>query len=298
MAARPELGRSPAMAGGDRRRPRPRPGRRGRPPRPLLVLRQLAVVRPRRPRYRPTTGPDRHRRAPVPRGSGQQLRHPRAGGHGRDPPRRSRLARTGDRDRHAHGAATRPSLWSTRPGPLVRLPTRPARPPPVPSPWCPRQGAGHRATFSPGLRPGGAQSTALICDLPDGGRAYARMDEPSADAEGAGCGTTVHLTPGIGAPTRPPGDRRRRPPAADREENVPIHYEPRRRSFVRSPSTGPRPATPSTWSTSPSSGRPGNASTTTTPPGWPSITGVGPDFCVGADLKTYIPQITALAEPR
>jgi enoyl-CoA hydratase len=25
------------------------------------------------------------------------------------------------------------------------------------------------------------------------------------------------------------------------------------------------------------------------------ITGVGPDFCVGADLKTYIPQITALA---
>ena len=25
------------------------------------------------------------------------------------------------------------------------------------------------------------------------------------------------------------------------------------------------------------------------------VTGVGPDFCVGADLKTYIPQITALA---
>ena len=24
------------------------------------------------------------------------------------------------------------------------------------------------------------------------------------------------------------------------------------------------------------------------------ITGVGPDFCVGADLKTYIPQITKL----
>jgi enoyl-CoA hydratase len=26
------------------------------------------------------------------------------------------------------------------------------------------------------------------------------------------------------------------------------------------------------------------------------ITGVGPDFCVGADLKTYIPQITALSK--
>ena len=25
------------------------------------------------------------------------------------------------------------------------------------------------------------------------------------------------------------------------------------------------------------------------------VTGVGTDFCVGADLKTYIPQITALA---
>ncbi len=27
------------------------------------------------------------------------------------------------------------------------------------------------------------------------------------------------------------------------------------------------------------------------------ITGVGPDFCVGADLKTYIPQITTLSKP-
>ena len=102
MAARPEPWRSPAMATGHAighgrgvRRP-------DRPPRPLLVLRQLAGVRRRRPRHRVRARPHRHRRPPLSRGPGQQLHHPRAGGHDRGAPRRSGLARAGERDRDAH----------------------------------------------------------------------------------------------------------------------------------------------------------------------------------------------------
>ncbi len=47
--------------------PRAHLHRRGRPPRPLLLLRQLAGLRPRRPRDHRRPEPDRHRRTPLPR---------------------------------------------------------------------------------------------------------------------------------------------------------------------------------------------------------------------------------------
>ena len=63
-----------------------------------------------------------------------------------------------------------------------------------------------------------------------------------------------------------------------------------------SPSTGPRPATPSTSTTSATWPGRGRTSATTTTPGWPSSPACPGNFMSGADLKTYIPQITELAE--
>ncbi len=53
------------------------------------------------------------------------------------------------------------------------------------------------ATFSTEYDRRAPSSTALICDLPDGSRAYARMEDPPEEDEDL-CGTAVHLTPGRG----------------------------------------------------------------------------------------------------
>ena len=122
LPARRGLRRGPRARGGPSRAVAlPRHGRRGRrgtgrcrhrrrrrrPPRPLLVLRQLGVLRPRRAGdqrgRRPRRDPDG--RVAVPRWARLQLHDPRAGRHGRDAPPRARLLRRDQRCRHAHAEA-------------------------------------------------------------------------------------------------------------------------------------------------------------------------------------------------
>ena len=100
-----------------RRRWRPRARRRSRSPgvgiddvaylRPLLVLRELAALRVRRARHRAdrSRGAHRHRRAAVPRRSGERLPHALDRGDGRAAARRARRDRARERRRHAHDQA-------------------------------------------------------------------------------------------------------------------------------------------------------------------------------------------------
>ena len=91
------------------------------------------------------------------------------------------------------------SLWSTRPGDpagvVAGAPSPTGGPPngvPVESG---AEGPATVVTYSTEYDRHGPTSTALICDLADGGRAYARLSEPPDEDEDL-CGTTVHLTPG------------------------------------------------------------------------------------------------------
>jgi acetyl-CoA C-acetyltransferase len=88
-----------------------------------------------------------------------------------------------------HGAA----LWSTRPGDLVL----PAEPGPLPQTTVVHgaEGPARVVTYSTVYDRTGPEWTALICDLPDGTRCYARLeDPPPADTDLLGA--TVTLVPG------------------------------------------------------------------------------------------------------
>ena len=142
---------------------------------------------------RPTRGLTVTGGLPYHGGSGQQLLHPCPGGHGRGPAARPGRPRPGlgDRDAHDHHSA---SLWSTRPGTYV--PSRAGRG----AGHCPGDRRGGRdrpgcVTFSTVYGRQGPEWTALICDLPDGSRSYARLDEP-APADLDLVDLTVTLAPG------------------------------------------------------------------------------------------------------
>jgi hypothetical protein len=85
------------------------------------------------------------------------------------------------------------SLWSTRPGTYV--PSEPAAALPSVPVTTEAEGPATVVTFSTTYSRQGPESTALICDLPDGTRSYARLDEP-APAEDDLVGQTVTLSPG------------------------------------------------------------------------------------------------------
>ena len=85
------------------------------------------------------------------------------------------------------------SLWSSRPGAYV--PSEPAGALPTVPVATEAEGPGTVLAFSTVHSRQGPESTALICDLPDGSRTYARLDEPvSADTDLVG--QSVTLTPG------------------------------------------------------------------------------------------------------
>jgi acetyl-CoA C-acetyltransferase len=86
------------------------------------------------------------------------------------------------------------SLWSSRPDGFVHAVASPSEPPSIPV-VSGTEGTATVATYSTTYDREGPQATALICDLPDGTRAYARMEDPPDDDEDL-CGTTVHLTAG------------------------------------------------------------------------------------------------------
>ncbi len=88
-----------------------------------------------------------------------------------------------------HGAA----LWSTRPGDLV-LPTEP-EPLPQTTVVHGAEGPARIVTYSTVYDRSGPEWTALICDLPDGTRCYARLEDPPA-ADDDVLGATVTLVPG------------------------------------------------------------------------------------------------------
>jgi len=69
------------------------------------------------------------------------------------------------------------SLWSTRPGTYV--PSEPGRELPTVPVTGEAEGRARVVTFSTVHSRQGPESTALICDLPDGSRSYARLDEPA-----------------------------------------------------------------------------------------------------------------------
>jgi len=85
------------------------------------------------------------------------------------------------------------SLWSTRPG--AYAPSAPAGELPTVPVTGEADGPATVVTFSTVHSRQGPESTALICDLPDGSRSYARLDEPAADGLDL-VGRSVTLTPG------------------------------------------------------------------------------------------------------
>lgn len=92
-----------------------------------------------------------------------------------------------------HMASHAAALWSTRPAPC------PAPEPPQPTPTLQvttgAEGPARIATFSTVHTREGPEWTALICDLPDGSRCYARLEQPAPDEEDL-AGQTVTLTTG------------------------------------------------------------------------------------------------------
>ncbi len=94
-----------------------------------------------------------------------------------------------------HHAAT---LWSTTPGragPVEDPPAGPVEDPPAVPVTAGAEGPATVTTFSTVHHRDGPEWTALICDLPDGTRAYARMEEPPAGGDDL-VGTAVTLTAG------------------------------------------------------------------------------------------------------
>jgi len=85
------------------------------------------------------------------------------------------------------------SLWSTRPGAYV--PSEPGGNLPTVPVATDAEGAATILTFSTVHSRQGPESTALICDLPDGSRSYARLDEP-VPADTDLVGQSVTLSPG------------------------------------------------------------------------------------------------------
>ena len=85
------------------------------------------------------------------------------------------------------------SLWSTRPG--IFTPSEPTGELPTVPVTGEAEGSAVVLTFSTVHSRNGPESTALICDLPDGSRSYAQLDEPAA-ADLDLAGQTVTLTPG------------------------------------------------------------------------------------------------------
>ena len=84
------------------------------------------------------------------------------------------------------------SLWSTRPRTFV--PPEPAAHLPTVPVATEAEGPGRVLTFSTVHTRQGPEWTALICDLPDGSRSYARLDVPvPADVDLVG--QTVTLSP-------------------------------------------------------------------------------------------------------
>jgi len=86
------------------------------------------------------------------------------------------------------------SLWSTRPGGFVHAVGPPDTGPSVPV-VSGVEGPAVVATFSTVHDRQGPTSTALICELPDGTRAYAHLEDLPGEDEDL-CGTSVKLTPG------------------------------------------------------------------------------------------------------
>ncbi len=84
------------------------------------------------------------------------------------------------------------SLWSSEPGPLPP-PSTPDTLPSLPVTNQP-DGPGRVVTFSTVYSRQGAEATSLICDLPDGSRSYARLDQPAGDGDDL-VGATVTLVP-------------------------------------------------------------------------------------------------------
>jgi acetyl-CoA C-acetyltransferase len=78
-----------------------------------------------------------------------------------------------------HMAGHAASLWSTTPGPAPHRSPAPEQDS-VPVAAHP-EGPARVATFSTTYGREGPESTALICDLPDGSRCCARLDEPVPD---------------------------------------------------------------------------------------------------------------------
>ena len=85
------------------------------------------------------------------------------------------------------------SVWSTRPGSYV--PAAPAAALPSVPVTTEAEGPATVVTFSTTYSRQGPESTALICDLPDGSRTYARLDEP-VPADTDLVGQPVTLSPG------------------------------------------------------------------------------------------------------
>ena len=92
-----------------------------------------------------------------------------------------------------HMASHSAALWSTRPEPFAP-PGDPVTLPTVPMATDP-SGPAQVVTFSTVHTRQGPDWTALICDLPDGSRTYARLEEPAPDDVDLG-GDTVTLTAG------------------------------------------------------------------------------------------------------
>ena len=112
-------------------------------------------------------------------GPGSNYDHPCPGRDDRGAPRRPRLARTGQRGRHAHDQPRRVALVDD--AGTVSPPVETGATPTARAGHRPRRRPGRVATFSTIYGREGPEWTALICDLPDGSRCYARLEEPSAD---------------------------------------------------------------------------------------------------------------------
>jgi len=84
------------------------------------------------------------------------------------------------------------SLWSTRPGGYI--PSEPAAPLPTVPMATDASGPATVVTFSTVHNRQGPEWTALICELRDGSRSYARLEEP-APADDDLVGRTVTLAP-------------------------------------------------------------------------------------------------------
>ena len=165
----------------------------------------LALRRPRPRTVRPP-GRDRHRRPALRRRRGQRLPDPRHRHDGRRPAGRPRLGRPRDRCGHAPDQARRRRLLHragpgrpARPRPALQARLDAAHPPVAITDTA--SGPATVATYSViHGRDGSAETGLAVVDLPDGTRAYARVDDAALLAE-------MEATEWVGADGRP--DHRR-----------------------------------------------------------------------------------------